>query len=52
MRIAVIDERHVLHIVFGRLLHQFLHPNGAIEERVLGVQMKMNERIAGHPFSV
>src|SRR5436305_15201575 len=51
-KIAVIGDRHRRHFHFHRLIHQLSHPHRAIEERVFGVQMEVNERIAGHRASV
>ena len=48
MQIAVIGNRNGGHSGFGCLFHQLLHPDRSIQQRVLGVQMQMNERVAGH----
>ena len=49
-QIAVIGDRNGRHFEFSRLFHQFFHSNSAVQQRVFGVQMQMNERIAGHQF--
>ena len=52
-KIAVIGHGHRRHFEFRRFFHQLLHPHRAIEERVFGVEVEMNEGIAGHlTFSV
>ena len=51
-KIPVIGDRHRRHLEFRRFLHQFLHPHRAVEQRILGVQMQMNEGVAGHVESV
>ena len=52
MQVAVIGNRDRRHLHFGRLLHQLLHPHRAIEERILGVQVEMNEGIGRHAQSL
>ena len=49
-QITVIGHRDRRHLEFRRLFHQLLHPDRAIEQRIFGVQMEMNERIARHQF--
>ena len=36
------------HSVLPRLFHRFSNPHRAIERRILGVQVEMNERVGGH----
>ena len=47
-KIPVIGDRHGRHLEFGRFLHQLPHPHRAIKQRILGMQMQMNEGVAGH----
>ena len=51
-KIAVIGHGHGRHLEFLRFFHQLLHPNRSVEQRILSMQMKMNERIARHAFPV
>src|ERR1700730_8530598 len=51
-KIAVIGHSHRRHFEFRRFFHQLLHPDGPVEERVFGMEVKMNERIAGHLVSL
>ena len=51
-KISVIGHRHRRHLEFLGAFHQLFHPNRTIEQRIFGMEMKMNERIAGHAFSV
>ena len=51
VQIAVIRHRNGGHFEFSRLFHQLFHPDTAIQQRILSVQMEMNERIARHQFS-
>jgi hypothetical protein len=44
----VIGDCDGRHFEFGRFFHQLFHSNRAVEQRILGVQVQMNERIAGH----
>ena len=48
VQVAVVGDRDRRHLQFGRLFHQLLHPHRAIEERVLGVQVEVNEGVGGH----
>lgn len=41
--VPVIGEAHGRHAELLRLLHQLLDPHRAVEQRVFGVQMEMNE---------
>ena len=50
--IPVIGHGDRRHLEFHRLFHQLLHPHRAIEERVFGMEVEVNEGIAGHLFSV
>ena len=43
--IAVIGHRYRWHPEFPRFFHQLFHPDGAIKQRILGVEVKMNEGI-------
>ena len=52
VKIAVIGHRDRRHFEFGRFLHQLFHSNRAVEQRILGVKMQMNERIARHSRSL
>ena len=47
-KIAVIGDGHGRHLELGRFFHQLLHPNGAVEQRIFGVKVEVNERIARH----
>ena len=47
-KIAVICHRDRGHLEFHRSFHQLLHPDRAIEERVFGMEVEMNEGVAGH----
>ncbi len=47
-QIAVIGDRDGRHLEFGRFFHQLFHSDRTVEQRIFGVQMQMNERIAGH----
>jgi hypothetical protein len=51
-QIAVIGNRDRRHLEFGRFFHQLFHSDRTVEERILGVKVKMNERIAGHVQSL
>ena len=44
--VAVLGDRHRRHLQLHRLVEQLLDPAGAVEQRVLGVQMEMDE--VGH----
>ena len=48
VQVAVIGNRDRRHPHFGRLFHQLLHPHRAVEKRILGVEMEMNEGVGGH----
>ena len=48
MQIAMIGNCDRRHPHFGRLFHQLLHPHRAIEKRILGMEMEVNEGIRGH----
>src|SRR5437763_8956897 len=50
--VAVIGHRNCRHLHFDSLFHQLSNPDGTIEEGVFGVQVEMNEGVAGHPFSI
>ena len=52
MQVAVIGNRDRRHRHFGRLLHQLLHSHRPVEERILGVQVEMNEGIERHAQSL
>ena len=43
MQVPVVRDRHGGHSEFDRLLHQLLHSDSSIQQRVLGVKMEMNE---------
>jgi hypothetical protein len=47
-KIAMIGHGHRGHLEFRRLFHQLPHPNRTVEQRILGVQVQVDERIAGH----
>ena len=47
-QIAVIGDRHGRHLEFRGFFHQLLHSDTSIQQRIFGVQMKVNERVAGH----
>jgi len=47
-KVSVIGHRHRRHLEFLRLFHQLFHSNRAIEQRIFGMEMKVNKRIAGH----
>ena len=44
----MIGDRDGGHLEFGRLFHQLFHSDRTVEQRIFGVQMQVNERIAGH----
>ena len=46
--ISVIGDGDRRHLEFLRFFHQLLHPHRTIQERILGVQVEMNEGITGH----
>ena len=46
--VAVLGHRQRRHLQPGGLIEQLVDAAGAIEQRVLGVQMKMNESLIGH----
>ena len=48
IQIAVIGHRDRGHLEFSRFFHQLFHPDRAIEQRIFGVQMQVNERVARH----
>ena len=48
VEVAVIGNRDRRHPHCGRFFHQLLHPHRAVEERILGVEVQMNERVGGH----
>ena len=52
MQVAVISDRDRGHLEGGDFLHQLFHPHGAIEQRVFGVQMKVDEGISRHARSL
>ena len=52
MQIAVIGNRDRRHRHFGRFFHQLLHPHRAIEKRILGVEVQMNEGVGRHAPSL
>ncbi len=47
-QVPVIGDCDRWHLEFGRFFHQLFHSDSAIQERILSVEMEMNERIAGH----
>ena len=46
--IPVLGDRQRRHLEPGRLVEQLVDAAGAIEQRILGVQMKMNEFLVSH----
>jgi len=52
VKIAVIGHRDRGHLQFSRFFHQLFYSNSAIEQRILGVEMQVNERIARHSSSL
>jgi hypothetical protein len=48
VQVAMIGNRNRRHLEFDRSSHEILHPDGTIEERVLGVKVEVNERVPGH----
>ena len=52
VEVAVIGDRDRGHLEFRRFFHQLLHPHRAIEERILGVEVEMNEGVGGHAPSL
>ena len=44
-KVAVIGQRNRRHTQFGALPHQHRDPHGTVDDRVLGVQMQMNEAL-------
>ena len=51
IEVSVIGDGHGRHPEFHGFFHQLLHPDTPVQERVFGVQMEMNEGIAGHRVS-
>ena len=47
-KVPMIGHGHRRHLEFRRFFHQLLHPYGAVEERVFGMKVEVNEGIAGH----
>jgi len=47
-QITVVRDRHGRHFEFSRFFHELFHPDTPIQQRILSVQMEMNERIARH----
>jgi hypothetical protein len=52
VQVAVVGNRDRRHFHSGRFRHQFLHPHGAVEERIFGVKMEVNEGVGRHAKSV
>ena len=53
--VAVLGDRHRRHLQLDRLVEQFFDPAGAVEQRVLGVQMQVDEvghRLPGYSHSM
>ena len=46
--VAVVGHRHRRHPEFRRFLHEFPDAHRAIQQRVLGVEVEVNEGIGGH----
>src|SRR5712691_8356480 len=51
-KIAVIGHRHGRHAELDRFFHQLLHSHRTVEQRVFGVKVEVNERIARHQLSI
>ena len=51
-KISVIGYRHRWHPEFRDLFHQLRHSNRTVEERVLRMQVEMNEGVGRHPAAV
>ena len=47
-QIAVVSHRHGGHPKFRGFFHQLPHSDTSIQQRIFGVQMKVNERVPGH----
>ena len=52
IHIAVVGDGDGAHAELGGALDQILHPDRAVEKRVLGVQMQMSKISAAHVASV
>ena len=48
--VAVIGNRHRGHAIFLGFGNEIVKTDGTVEERVLGVEMKMDELRLGHGF--
>ena len=46
--IPVIGHGHSRHLEFGRFFHQRLHSHRPVQQRIFGVKVQMDERIARH----
>jgi hypothetical protein len=47
-KIAVISHGHGRHAEFDRFFHQLLHPHCTVQQRIFGVEVEVNKRVAGH----
>jgi hypothetical protein len=44
----MVSDRYGRHLEFRGFFHHVPHPDTSIEQRILGMQMKVNERVAAH----